>query len=57
MQMRKVNKKQKDLRNLKIQRKRTKFHRQPVQNQMGGTDCGYFAIVFAVSVYLGPNPS
>ena len=28
-----------------------------IQNQVGGSDCGLFAIAFAVSICLGMNPS
>lgn len=37
--------------------KQVKFHRYPVQNQIGASDCGLFAIAFAVSICLGSNPS
>ena len=33
------------------------FQKCPVQNQEGGSDCGLFAIAFAVSICLGINPS
>ena len=33
------------------------FQKCPVQNQVGGSDCGLFAIAFAVSICLGVNPS
>ena len=33
------------------------FQKCPVQNQVGGSDCGLFAMAFAVSICLGVNPS
>ena len=33
------------------------FQKCPVQNQVGGSDGGQFAIAFAVSICLGMNPS
>ena len=33
------------------------FQKCPSQNQAGGSDCGLFAIAFAVSICLGTNPS
>ena len=33
------------------------FQKYPVQNQVGCSDCGLFAIAFAVPICLGMNPS
>ena len=33
------------------------FLNWPVQNQMGGADCGLFAIAFAVAICFGMKPS
>ena len=32
------------------------FQKCPVQNQVGDSDCGLFAITFAVSICVGTNP-
>ena len=34
-----------------------KFHLVPVQRQIGGTECGLFAIAFAVALSFGLNPT
>ena len=33
------------------------FLKCPVQNQIGGAECGLFAIAFAVAICFGMNPS
>ena len=33
------------------------FQKFRVQNQVGGSDCGLFAVTFALSLCLGMNPS
>ena len=42
---------------LKHDGKHVKFHVIPVQHQVGGTDCGLFAIAFAVALSFGLNPA
>ena len=42
---------------LKYKGKTVKFHMIPVQRQVGGTECGLFAIAFAVALCLGLNPA
>ena len=42
---------------LKFDGKFIKLHKVPVQHQAGGSDCGLFAIAFAVALCFGLNPS
>lgn len=42
---------------LKHDGKNVKFHAIPVQRQVGGTECGLFAIAFAVALSFGLNPA
>ena len=42
---------------LKHEGKFVKFHMIPVQRQVGGTECGVFAIAFAVALSFGLNPT
>ena len=42
---------------LKHDGKNVTFHVVPVQRQVGGTECGLFAIAFAVSLSFGLNPA
>ena len=41
---------------LKYEGKTIKFHKIPAQHQVGGTDCGLFAIAFAAALCFGLNP-
>ena len=40
-----------------LKHKFVKFHMIPVQRQVGGTECGVFAIAFAVALSFGLNPT
>ena len=42
---------------LKHEGKFVKFHMITVQRQVGGTECGVFAIAFAVALSFGLNPT
>lgn len=42
---------------MKPEGKHLHFLKCPVQNQVGATDCGLFAIAFAVALCFGMNPS
>ena len=42
---------------MKPQGSQLHFLKCPVQNQVGGVDCGLFAIAFAVAICFGMNPS
>ena len=42
---------------LKHEGKFVKFHMIPVQRQVKGTECGVFAIAFAVALSFGLNPT